>query len=84
MKTALKTASTAIVRTLKRWIAWHKMRAVEIALADAYSMLDYISDLDTVDIAQANIRLLSRELCRTRAEYQSFLQPGQRIVFDIA
>ena len=41
-------------------------------------------DLDTVDLAQANIRLLSRELCRTRAEYQSHLPPGDRIIFDIA
>ena len=84
MKSALKTASTAIVRTLKRWLAWHKMRAVEIALSDAYVTLDYISDLDTVDLAQANIRLLSRELCRTRSEYQSHLPPGDRIIFDIA
>ena len=84
MKSALKTASTAIVRTLKRWLAWHKMRAVEIALSDAYVTLDYISDLDTVDLAQANIRLLSRELCRTRAHYQSFLPAGRRIVFERA
>jgi hypothetical protein len=90
MKTTLKTASTATVRaikaigtTLRRWWAWHQMRSVEIALHDAYVTLDLISDPDVWCAAQANIRLLSRELCRTRAHYQSFLPNGQRIVWDI-
>ncbi len=84
MKTALKTASTVIIRTLKRWFAWHQMRSVEIALHDAYITLDHITDADTYALAQANIRILSRELCRTRAHYQSFLPAGRRIVFERA
>ena len=84
MKTAIKTASTATIRTLKRWVAWHKMRSVEIALHDAYRSLDYISDPEVYGIAMANIHLLSRELCRTRAEYQSHLNPGQRCVWEAA
>lgn len=80
MKSPLKTALTA----LKRWFAWHQMRAVERALNDAYDTLDYITDADAYCAAQANIRLLSKELCRTRAHYQSFLPAGQRIVWDIA
>ena len=84
MKTALKTASTATIRTLKRWFAWHQMRSVEIALHDAYITLDHIIDADTYALAQANIRILSRELCRTRAHYQSFLPAGRRIVFERA
>lgn len=80
MKTALKTLSTAI----KRLIAWHQMRAIEIALSDAYDLLHYIDDLDTYERAQLNIRALSRELCRLRAHYQSFLPAGRRIVWDIA
>lgn len=91
MKIALKTASTATARaakgigtTLRRWAAWHQMRSVEIALHDACTTLDYITDADTYALAQANIRILSRELCRTRAHYQSFLPAGQRIVFDLA
>ena len=91
MKTALKTASTATARaakaigtTLRRWAAWYQMRSVEIALHDAYATLDLIADPDVWCAAQANIRLLSRELCRTRAHYQSFLPTGSRIVWDIA
>lgn len=91
MKTALKTASTATRRvakaistTLRRWAAWHKMRCVEIALHDAYTNLEWIDDMEVRGVALANITLLSRELCRTRAEYQAFLQPGERIVWDFS
>ena len=91
MKTALKTASTAtasalkaIITTLRRWFAWHQMRSVEIALHDAYRLTDHISDADTYALALANIRIISRELCRTRAHYQSFLPAGQRIVWEHA
>lgn len=91
MKTALKTASTATARAakaigspLRRWFAWHQMRSVEIALHDAYTTLDFIADNETRALMQANIRILSRELCRTRSHYQSFLPAGQRIVFDHA
>ena len=91
MKTALKTASTATAQaakaigiTLRRWFAWHQMRSVEIALHDAYTTLDDITDADTYALAQANIRILSRELCRTRSHYQSFLPAGQRVVWENA
>ena len=40
MKTALKTASTAAIRTIKRWIAWYQMNSAELALIDAYRTLD--------------------------------------------
>lgn len=84
MKTTLKTASTATARFFKRQLAWYKMRAIEINLADACNTLEYISDADTHALAQANIRILSRELCRARADYQAMLPPGQRLVFDHA
>lgn len=91
MKTALKTASTATIRTLKsisttlrRWFAWHKMRSVEIALNDTYTSLDHVADIDTYCLLQANIRILSKELCRLRAEYQALLKPGKRIVWEVA
>lgn len=91
MKTAIKTASTAAGRalkaignTLRRWFAWHQMRSVEIALHDAYNHLDYITDPDVRAIAYGNITLLSRELCRTRAHYQSFLPAGQRNTWETA
>ncbi len=84
MKTALKTASTATIRTLKRWFAWHQMRSVEIALHDAYRTLDYITNPEARDKAMINIHMLSRELCRTRAHYQSFLPAGKRLIFENA
>jgi hypothetical protein len=84
MKTALKTVSTATIRTLKRWIALYQMRSAERALHDAYRTLDDTTDPETRDVVMINIHRLSRELCRTRAHYQSFLPAGRRIVFERA
>jgi hypothetical protein len=84
MKTALKTASTATVNTLKRWIAIYQMRSAERALHDAYRTLDDTTDPETRDVVMISIHRLSRELCRTRAHYQSFLPAGRRIVFERA
>lgn len=84
LKTALKIASTATIRTLKRWIAIYQMRSAERALHDAYRTLDYITNPEARDKAMINIHMLSRELCRTRAHYQSFLPDGKRLVFEQA
>lgn len=84
MKTALKTASTATIRILKRWIALYQMRSAERALHDAYRTLDYITNPEARDKAMINIHRLSRELCRTRAHYQSFLPAGKRLIFENA
>lgn len=91
MKTALKTASTATINaakaigtTLRRWFAYYHMRSIERALHDAYTTLDYIADDDTRALVLANIRILSRELCRTRSHYQSFLPAGKRVIWKNA
>jgi len=84
MKTALKTASTATIRTFKRWIALYQMRCAERALHDAYRTLDETTNPEARDIINIKIHRLSRELCRTRAHYQSFLPAGKRLVFEQA
>ena len=80
MKTALKTASTAI----KRWLAWYRMRSVEINLSNMIDAHQQVRCEDTRAAMSIAIKRASKELCRARAEYQSYLQPGQRIVWDIA
>ena len=84
MKTALKTASTAAIRTIKRWIAWYQMNSAELALIDAYRTLDETTNPEARDIINIKIHRLSRELCRTRAHYQSFLPAGKRLIFENA
>jgi len=80
MKSALKTASTA----LKRWIAHYRMRSIEINLSGAYDTLPLVRDELTRQRMQLAIREMSLALCKARAEYVALLPAGQRIVFDIA
>lgn len=80
MKHAFKTASTAVLRGVAYW----KMRSVEINLAGAVDTLPYIKDADTLDAMRLSIRMMSKELCRARANYQRFLPPGERHTWDVA
>ena len=80
MKSATKTASTA----LKRWLAHYRMRCIEIHLAGMVETLPHVRCVETRLAMQSAIRLACRELCRARAEYQSYLPPGKRIVWEVA
>lgn len=80
MKTALKTASTAI----RRWLALYRMRSIEINLDGALEALPYIRCEITRDRMQIAIREMRIALCRARADYIALLPAGQRLVWDIA
>jgi len=80
MKSALKTASTA----LKRWLALYRRRSIEINLSGAIDTLPLVRDPLTRERMQLAIREMSLALCKARAEYTALLPAGQRIVWDIA
>lgn len=80
MKTAIKTALTAI----KRWLALYRMRSIEINLAGAIDTLPLVRDQLTRERMQISIREMSLALCKARADYTALLPAGQRIVWDIA
>ena len=80
MKTAIKSALTAV----RRAAAWYQMRSLEINLHGAVESLPYIRDPDTYAAMQVAIRAMSKELCRARSHYTSFLPPGRRIVWESA
>lgn len=80
MKTILKTALTATARTLAYW----RMRSIEINLAGAIDSLPYVKDQDTLASMHLSIKVMSKELCRARAHYQSFLKPGKRLTWSVA
>ena len=80
MKTAIKTALTAA----RRWLAWYRMRSVEINLAGMVETYPHVKCQDTRRGMELAIRRASKELCRARAEYQAFLPPGERIVWEVA
>lgn len=80
MKSALRTASTAI----KRWLALYRMRSIEINLSGAYDTLPLVRDPLTRERMQLAIREMSLALCKARADYIALLPAGQRVVFDIA
>jgi len=80
MKTAIKTASTAI----RRWLALYRMRSIEINLCGAYDTLPMVRDELTRQRMQLAIREMSLALCKARADYIALLPAGQRVVLDIA
>lgn len=73
-----------LITLILRAIAWHKMRSIEINLAGAIDTLPYIRDPDTLEHMRLAIKRMSKELCRARAHYQSFLPPGDRHVWEVA
>lgn len=80
MKTAIKSALTAARRAVAYW----QMRSIEINLAAAIDVLPHINDTDTREHMQLSIKRMSRDLCRARGHYQSFLPPGQRRIWRFA
>lgn len=76
----MKHAITLILRA----IAYFQMRSIEINLAGAVDSLPYIRDPDTLEHMRLAIKRMSKELCRARARYQSFLPPGDRHVWEVA
>lgn len=80
MTPALKTAANTILRGVAYW----KMRSVEINLAGAVDTLPYVKDADTLAAMRLSIRMMSKELCRARANYQRFLPPGERYTWEVA
>lgn len=58
--------------------------SIEINLAGAVDTLPSIRDPDTRAAMRLAIDRMCKELCRARARYQSFLQPGQRCTWDMA
>ncbi len=81
---AIARAISAARHALRRHAAYTRMRAFEDSLRSACETLPYVTDDLARNAMRNNIQMLSRELCRARADYQSFLPPGERIVFNIA
>ncbi len=75
---------TRLITLIRRAIAWHQMRAIEINLAGAIDTLPYVRDPDTVAAMHLAIKRMSKELCIARGRYQSFLPPGRRHVWRMA
>ena len=73
-----------LITLILRAIAWYQMRSIEINLAGAVDSLPYIRDPDTIEHTRLAIKRMSKELCRARARYQSFLPPGDRHVLEVA
>lgn len=73
-----------LLLAIRRAWALYQVRAIEINLAGAVDTLPYIRDEHTLAAMRLSIKRLSLELCRARAHYQSFLPPGDRIVWKIA
>lgn len=73
-----------LITLILRAIAWYQMRSIEINLAGAVDSLPYIRDPDTIEHMRLAIKRMSKELCRARARYQSFLPPGDRHVLEVA
>ncbi len=80
MKTAIKTASTAI----KRWLALYQLRSIEITLAGALDTLPSVRCQHTRSEMQLAIAAMRRELAAARARYIALLPPGQRITWELA
>lgn len=73
-----------ILTLIRRAIAWHQMRSIEINLAVAIDCLPYIRDEDTLQHMRLAIKRMSKELCKARGHYQSFLPPGDRHIWEVA
>lgn len=80
MKTALKSALTALRRAAAYW----RMRSLEINLQGALDALPFVRDRDTRDAMTLSISRLRKELVRARAEYQACLPPGRRVTWSVA
>jgi hypothetical protein len=80
MKTPLKSALTAAVRT---WL-WFQIRSVEITIHGQSECLEMIADPllhARINIARAEAR---RELARLRGRYNATLPPGRRVTWSLA
>ena len=73
-----------LLTLLRRAIAWHQMRSIEINLAGALDALPYVNDELTREAMALAIKRMSIDLCAARSRYQSFLPPGERHVWRIA
>lgn len=80
----MKTALLRLATFCRRAFAWYQMRSIEINLAGAVESLPFVRDAETREHMQLAIKRMSRELCRARAHYQSFLKPGHRQIWTIA
>lgn len=80
MKTVLTSCWTAARRAVALW----KMRSIEINLDAMTELYPKIEDMTTRLEMHRAIRVASKALAAARAEYQSFLPPGDRRVWDLA
>lgn len=80
MKSALKSASTTLVRI---WLLF-QIRSVEITIAGQTECLACVADKllqSRITIARHQAR---RELARLRGRYNATLPPGRRVVWSMA
>jgi hypothetical protein len=80
MKTAIKTAVTAV----RRSAAWYTMISLESSLAGALEILPEVRCPETHQAMLLAIRGMRRDLCAARAHYNSFSKPGVCRVWDLA
>lgn len=73
-----------LIIAVRRALAWHRMRSLEVALHDQNESLRYIGSHEAraqIDLARARTQ---RELAKARAEYIALLPPGKRLTFRVA
>lgn len=69
---------------IKRWLAYYRMRSLEINLAGAVETLPHVRCIETRLRMLLAIRRMQHELSRARAHYTSLLPVGERRVWDVA
>lgn len=80
MKTAIKTASTAIHRA----VLWFQIRSVEIHIYGIEEAMTLVRDPLTLGNMQLSRHLARGELARLRSEYSATFRPGVRRVWGAA
>lgn len=69
---------------IKRWLAYYRMRPLEINLAGAVETLPHVRCIETRLRMLLAIRRMQHELSKARAHYTSLLPVGERRVWDLA
>lgn len=73
-----------LIQALRRNWAYWTMRSIEINLAGMVDTLPFVRCELTRQAMRLQIKAVSRDLCKARAHYQSFLPVGQRRTWVVA
>jgi len=73
-----------LIRAVRQYWAYWKMRSIETNLAGMIDTLPLVRCELTRQAMQLQIKAVSLELCKARAHYQSLLPVGQRRTWTMA